>query len=114
MGRQAFGMSGADLEKVVNEAAMEAARQGEAVITEAHVYAALSTVEKSAVSYFVTELAEEQVRAMGGRKAVSAEAALEAIWAELAAAGVAEPTYYVMPSAGYTVPYLAGSNQAKA
>src|SRR5690606_20460571 len=45
VGQQAFGMSGADLEKVVNEAAMEAARQGEQTITEAHLYAALSTVE---------------------------------------------------------------------
>ena len=57
VGRQAFGMSGADLEKVVNEAAMEAARRGEAVIAEAHVYAALSTVEigRARTSAVVTE-----------------------------------------------------------
>lgn len=62
---------------------------------------ALSTVEKSAISFFVTELSEEEVRVLGGRKAASLHEALEQAREEV---GRAEPTLYLMPSAGYTVP----------
>lgn len=57
VGQQAFGMSGADLEKVVNEAAMEAARGGESTITQTHVYAALSTIQvgRARTSAIVTD-----------------------------------------------------------
>jgi len=65
---------------------------------------ALSTIEKSIITTFVTELSENEVSRMGGRKASDLGEALERVRADLAAGGVADPTYYLMPSASYTVP----------
>lgn len=65
---------------------------------------ALSTVEKAAASYFVTDMTEEEVALMGGRKAADLAAAMEAARADLAAAGTVNPTIWLMPEASYTVP----------
>lgn len=66
---------------------------------------ALSTLEKAAITRFVTELSAEQVAVMGGRKAADLQLALAESLADLAAQGIANPSYYVMPSAAYTVPF---------
>lgn len=67
---------------------------------------ALSTIEKAPSTIFVTEMPEEDVALLRGRKAPTLEAALEQARAELRAEGVENPTVYVMPSAAYTVPFL--------
>jgi len=64
---------------------------------------ALSTIEKSASTLFVTALDEEEVAVLGGRKAPSLAAALAQARAEVAAAG-STPTVWLMPAASYTVP----------
>ena len=70
---------------------------------------ALSTLEKAAMTDFITELSNEQVKLMGGRRAASLEDALENARRELLRAGVDQPTCYIMPSAAYTVPMVATS-----
>jgi nickel-dependent lactate racemase len=65
---------------------------------------ALSTVEKAAVTVFVTEMTPEEVALMGGRKASALAQAIDMVRVELA--GSPDPTFYLMPSASYTVPFL--------
>lgn len=67
---------------------------------------ALSTVEKAPITIFVTEMPAEDVQLLGGRKAASLQAALDLAIAELERDGVARPTAHLMPSAGYSVPFL--------
>lgn len=64
---------------------------------------ALSAREKAPMTIFVTELSEEDVRLLGGRKADSLQHALDLARSELP--GIADPTAYVMPSASWTVPF---------
>jgi nickel-dependent lactate racemase len=66
---------------------------------------ALSTVEKAPSTLMVTEMKDEDVALMGARKAASLQEAIDRALAELAEAGRGEPTYYLMPSAAYTVPF---------
>ncbi len=66
---------------------------------------ALSTVEKAPSTLFVTELSNEAVTLLGGRKAPGFQAALDLAKTELAAAGITRPTAYLMPSASYSVPF---------
>ena len=68
---------------------------------------ALSTLEKGPITLFVTELTPEQCALMGGRKAENLSGALDLAFDELRESGVAEPSYYLMPSASYSVPVLA-------
>lgn len=65
---------------------------------------ALSTVEKTPMSDFVTELSEDDVRTLGARKAHSLADALEHARLVLAAQGVAHPSVICMPTASYAVP----------
>ncbi|MFP4501782.1 MAG: nickel-dependent lactate racemase [Candidatus Hydrogenedentota bacterium] len=67
---------------------------------------ALSTIGKARITTFITELSGEEVAAMGGRKAPDLATAVTDAVAELRAAGIAQPRYYVLPSAAYTVPFL--------
>lgn len=67
---------------------------------------ALSTIEKSPITTFVTEMTETQVHLLGGRRADSLSAALEIIRTELCARSEAPPTCWIMPSASFTVPVL--------
>lgn len=89
-------------------------RTREAVIAELRRNAeingqtALSTLEKAPSAIMLSDLDEAQVQLLGARKADSLDAALEQLRAEFTAAGIAEPTYYWMPSAPYTVPVLQG------
>lgn len=68
---------------------------------------ALSTIEKTPITDFVTGLSHEQVALLRGRKAASLADALANTRHHLAKAGITMPTYYLMPSASYTVPFLA-------
>ncbi len=70
---------------------------------------ALSTLEKAPITTFITELSEQEVKLLGGRKASSLPEALDLVSGDFARAGVAEPLYYIMPSASYTVPFSATS-----
>lgn len=67
---------------------------------------ALSTLEKARRTVFLTRMAPELVRAMGGRHAESLEEALEILRLEFRRAGIEHPTCYIMPSASVTVPQL--------
>ncbi|MDX9974665.1 MAG: nickel-dependent lactate racemase [FCB group bacterium] len=67
---------------------------------------ALSTVEKAPLACFVTEMGEDSVALLRGRKAESLTDALNKAHAELTALGTPDPTVWLMPSAGYTVPFV--------
>ena len=71
---------------------------------------ALSTLEKAPSAFMVTELDAGQTALLGARKAASLSDALDHARSELAAAGNPNPTYYVMPSAAYTVPFVTPRN----
>jgi len=73
--------------------------------TEINGQTALSTLEKAPITLFVTEMGDEEVALMGGRKARSLQDAVATARSELAAAGISNPTCYLMPSASYTVPF---------
>ena len=63
---------------------------------------ALSTLEKAQHAIVVTEMNEEQVAALGARRANSLEAALAMARESLGE----QATIYTMPSAAYSVPFL--------
>jgi nickel-dependent lactate racemase len=67
---------------------------------------ALSTTQKAPITTFVTDLSEDDVALLGGRKAPSLEDALALVRRELQGQGIDDPTYYTMPSAAYTVPLV--------
>lgn len=67
---------------------------------------ALSTIEKTPITWLVTDLSDADTARLGARKAASLEGALSQARAELAAAGCSNPAYYLMPSAAYSVPVL--------
>jgi hypothetical protein len=75
---------------------------------ESEIYGqtALSTTEKGPSAILVTGLPDDAVRLIGARRAPTLEAALGMARTDLQRAGIDEPTYYVMPSAAYTVPFL--------
>lgn len=64
---------------------------------------ALSTIEKAPSAFFITELPGEEVAALGGRKAHTLAEALEGVRQDL---GPGEPSWYLMPSASYSVPFV--------
>jgi len=65
---------------------------------------ALSTLEKASSAILVTALSDEDVAFMGAQKAPDLSSALAMAHSRLEKAGIVNPTYYVMPSAAYTVP----------
>jgi nickel-dependent lactate racemase len=67
---------------------------------------ALSTREKAPSALFVTELGEDEVGALGGRKVSCLQAGVDQAFAELRERGVSRPTCWIMPSAAYTVPFV--------
>jgi len=69
---------------------------------------ALSTLQKGPQTLMVTSMDSEEVAMLKARKAGSVEEAVEVVRAELLGAGVGEPTFYVMPSAAYSAPFMAG------
>ncbi|MFA6242359.1 MAG: nickel-dependent lactate racemase [Candidatus Hydrogenedentales bacterium] len=76
--------------------------------SEIYGQTALSTLEKGPSAILVTELSEKAVALLGATKAANAAEALEMARAHLYGAGITNPTYYVMPSAAYTVPFVGG------
>lgn len=66
---------------------------------------ALSTLAKSKQTFFVTELSEDDVTKLGGRKAASLDDAIRAATSELSLNGNGLRVV-VMPAAAYTVPFL--------
>lgn len=67
---------------------------------------ALSTVEKAPITLLVSELEEEEVALLGGRKSATLQDAVDLACVELQEGGCLNPKYYVMPSAAYTVPFV--------
>lgn len=65
---------------------------------------ALSTIEKAAISDFVTQLSPEDTATLGARKAHSLTDALEHARASLPPARQADPSIWLMPTASYAVP----------
>jgi len=54
----------------------------------------------------VTDMEDGDVGTLGARKVGSLQEAMDTAFAEVTASGVTDPSYYVMPSAAYTVPFL--------
>lgn len=67
---------------------------------------ALSTIEKSPITTFVTELSGEEVALLKGAKAADLQSALDNALKDIQSRGIETPTLYTMPSAAYTVPRL--------
>ncbi len=67
---------------------------------------ALSTIEKSPITTFVTEMDEEAIALLQAEKASSLQAALDDTVKLIQSRGIETPTVYTMPSAAYTVPRL--------
>lgn len=65
---------------------------------------ALSTRQKAPNMIMVTELSDDEVDALGARKAPTLDDALREAVAHCASQGNSTPTYYKMPNAAYTVP----------
>lgn len=99
------GLGGEQFEKWIRLGSRAAIIEGLRHRSEINGQTALSTIEKAPITWFVTDLASEEVGLLKARKAASLGDALDRVREELAAMGVAEPSYYVMPSAAYTVPF---------
>ncbi len=67
---------------------------------------ALSTLEKAQQAIMVTALKDGEVALLGARRAPTLDAALALARDTLAQRGIDAPSYYVMPSAAYTVPFF--------
>ncbi len=68
---------------------------------------ALSTIEKAPRSIFITGLGEPEMAMLGARRAAGLPEALAMLREDFARQGVDKPSYYVLPSASWTVPMLA-------
>lgn len=67
---------------------------------------ALSTREKAPITIMVTGLEESETALLGARKAASLEEALDIARCDLEQTGCRQPTFYLMPSAAYCVPFF--------
>ena len=67
---------------------------------------ALSTIQKAPATFIVTDLEDEDVERIGARRAASVQEALMLTRHAMKDAHITNPTYYLMPSAAYTVPFL--------
>jgi nickel-dependent lactate racemase len=67
---------------------------------------ALSTLEKSRITRFVTEMSDRDVALLGGQKSASLQSAIDESVSDLARQGVRSPTAYLMPHAAHTVPIV--------
>ncbi|HOD50666.1 MAG TPA: nickel-dependent lactate racemase [Candidatus Hydrogenedentes bacterium] len=99
------GLGGEQFEKWLRLGSREAVIEGLRRRSEINGQTALSTIQKAPITWFVTDLAPQNVALLRARKAESLQDALERAREELATAGVPAPTCYVMPSASYTVPF---------
>ena len=99
------GLGGEQFVKWLRLGSREAIIAGLRKQAEINGQTALSTRQKAPITLFVTALSDADVALLGGRKAANLDDALAIAQAELEADGIANPTYYVMPSAPYTVPF---------
>jgi nickel-dependent lactate racemase len=99
------GLGGEQFAKWLRLGSREAIIAGLRRQSEINGQTALSTIEKTPITYLVTEMCEADVKLLGARRAASLDEAVHAARADLASVGVTEPSYYVMPSAAYTVPF---------
>ena len=65
---------------------------------------ALSTLEKAAHATMLTGLEDNDVRLLGSQKAASMKEAIERACKYFDKRGICQPTCYIMPNAGNTVP----------
>lgn len=94
------GLGGEQIEKWLRLGSVDSIIAALRQQSEIYGQTALSTREKSPSAIMVTNLPEESVRLIGAHKANDFEQALHIAKLELPA----QPTYYLMPSASYTVP----------
>lgn len=73
---------------------------------------ALSTIEKAPSALLVTELSGDDVALLKSRKARDLQTAVDTALRELKEDGVDDPTWYLMPSAAYTVPFVGAEVKA--
>ena len=99
------GLGGESFAKWARLKTREAIIAGLRKQSEINGQTALSTIEKTPISIFVTDMAHTDVETIGARKAASLQEALE--WAKRDLERISNPTCYVMPSASYTVPMMA-------
>ena len=65
---------------------------------------ALSTLQKTKITTLITDMQDQEVALLGAKRSHSLEEAINLVSHDFQA--IAEPTYYVMPSAAYTVPFI--------
>ena len=98
------GYGGHGFEKWVRLGSATAIMKQLRVQAEINGQTALSTLQRAPNTWFVTELDCDQVKLLGGLKADSIESALQECHTFFDRIGNFNPTYYIMPSAAYTVP----------
>ncbi|MCC6153051.1 MAG: nickel-dependent lactate racemase [Candidatus Hydrogenedentes bacterium] len=96
------GLGGETIEKWLRLGDVDAIFAALRKQSEIYGQTALSTREKSPSALMVTELSEADVQLIGARKVASLYEALTIARRDLGD----DTTYYVMPSAAYTVPFL--------
>lgn len=67
---------------------------------------ALSVLEKAPSTILITRLPKEDVACIGAKSADNLQSAIEQALGDLQGQGITQPSVYVMPSAGFTVPLL--------
>lgn len=96
------GLGGEPIEKWLRLGSVDAIVAALRKQSEIYGQTALSTREKAPSAIMVTEVPDDAVALIGARRAASLHEALEIVRAELPQ----HATYYVMPSAAYTVPFV--------
>jgi len=99
------GIGGEQFAKWLRLGSREAIIAGLRRESEINGQTALSTIQKTPITYLVTEMNDEEIAMLGARRAASLDDAIDKATADLATAGRAHPTCYLMPSAAYTVPF---------
>lgn len=66
----------------------------------------ISTLEKAPHTYLFTEMDEETVNLMGGKKIKSIEEGFQSACEELKKVGISSPSWIFLPHALYSVPYI--------
>ncbi len=98
------GYGGHGFEKWVHLGSAEAIMKQLRTQAEINGQTALSTLQRAPQAWFITEMNCDQVKLLGGVKADSLDTALQACQIFFERIGNHNPTYYIMPSAAYTVP----------
>lgn len=97
------GLGGEQFAKWMRLGSREAIIAGLRKQAEINGQTALSTIEKVPITTFITDISDDDMKALGARRASSLQAAIDEITTTHKYAGA---TVYVMPSASYTVPNI--------